>query len=657
MILLLLLTTFRQATPVADAGLAERLAKVAVGHEATLSYAVLDPATGERFGGNADRVMPTASLIKLPVMVAAYREAAAGRLDLDRPIALTDADRVTGSGILTTHFAAGDSLRLRTLVRLMIAWSDNTATNMVLTAVGLDAVNRHMQELGLDDTRVHSLTFRRDLSVDPENSRRYGLGRTTAAEMTDLLRRLDRGELADEAATAEMLGHLAECRDGGKLGRFLPAGAAWRHKTGEVAAARADAGVMTLGGRSLIVCGLVAGAEDQRLSDDSAPNRLLAEVGRACGQALLPTGTPGGPPMGSTLRTGDVGRKVEALQRALNAKVQPSPELTVDGDYGPGTAGAVMAWQRQQGWPATGAADERVLASLPLDAAEPAPPTPAEVAAEDLPLRPADASTGLPFVSCKAWAVADPESGELLMAHDADRPLDIASTTKVMTAYLCLREIAAEPKLADAQIAFSGRADRTVGSTAGVGAGERVKVADLLYGLLLPSGNDASVALAEFFGGRFAAATADGPADPLDRFVAEMNRAAAELGMTASHFENTSGLTAANHKASAADLVRLTVAALKLPRFAAIVATRQYGATLGTPGGQTRNVVWKNTNRLLPIAGYDGVKTGTTNAAGACLIATASRAGKHRLVVILGASGSSARYADARNLFRAAWNR
>ena len=94
-----------------------------------------------------------------------------------------------------------------------------------------------------------------------------------------------------------------------------------------------------------------------------------------------------------------------------------------------------------------------------------------------------------------------------------------------------------------------------------------------------------------------------------------------------------------------------------MPDFARVVATPRHGCTLVDGEGRARNVVWTNTNRLLEIEGYDGVKTGTTTAAGACLVASGRRGDDHLIVVVLGAGSSDARYADARNLFRWGWLR
>src|SRR5262249_32307176 len=138
---------------------------------------------------------------------------------------------------------------------------------------------------------------------------------------------------------------------------------------------------------------------------------------------------------------------------------------------------------------------------------------------------------------------------------------------------------------------------------------------------------------------------------------AEMNRAAAEMGLRETRFANPNGLPAAGHQASARDLAALARQALAVPEFARVVATARHGSTLVDAEGRRRNVVWNNTNRLLETEGYDGIKTGTTTAAGGCLVASGMRGDDRLIVVILGAGTADARYVDARNLFRWGWLR
>jgi serine-type D-Ala-D-Ala carboxypeptidase (penicillin-binding protein 5/6) len=287
---------------------------------------------------------------------------------------------------------------------------------------------------------------------------------------------------------------------------------------------------------------------------------------------------------------------------------------------------------------------------------QPEVPAPEVVNAEVARKQPADRLDGPPFVTARTWAIADGRTGAILWGHDEAKPVDIASTTKIMTAYVVLRLAASEPAVLDEMVTFSKRADGTIGSSSEVEEGEQLPVRELLYGLLLPSGNDAAVAFAEHFGGRMkTAADEHSSSDPLPRFIAEMNRTAAELGLRETHFVNPNGLPAPGHQSSARDLAKLTQHALELPTFARYVSTVKHGATLQGPSGRKRNVLWTNTNRLLDTEGYDGVKTGTTRAAGECLVASGRRNGDHVIVVILGASSTEARYADARNLFRYAW--
>src|SRR5690242_15737084 len=168
--------------------------------------------------------MPTASLIKFPVMVEAYRQAEGGKLDLGKTLTLKKEDKVPGSGVLTYHFSDGATFPLRDAVRLMIAFSDNTATNLVLEEIGLGATAETMEKMGYPNTKIHSKVFRRDTSVFPERSKRFGLGSTTAGEMLRLCEALHKKELVSKEASEAMLGHMRACDDKDKFPRFLPPG-------------------------------------------------------------------------------------------------------------------------------------------------------------------------------------------------------------------------------------------------------------------------------------------------------------------------------------------------------------------------------------------------------------------------------------------------
>ena len=124
-------------------------------------------------------------------------------------------------------------------------------------------------------------------------------------------------------------------------------------------------------------------------------------------------------------------------------------------------------------------------------------PEPAVVNAEKNKKSPPDSLDGPPFVTCKAWAIIDGASGEFLAGDHQDEKRDPASTTKMMTAYLVTSLAEKDPSVLQEIVTFSERADKTSGSTSDVKAGEKLPVGELLYGLMLPSGNDAAVAFAE----------------------------------------------------------------------------------------------------------------------------------------------------------------
>jgi D-alanyl-D-alanine carboxypeptidase (penicillin-binding protein 5/6) len=275
-------------------------------------------------------------------------------------------------------------------------------------------------------------------------------------------------------------------------------------------------------------------------------------------------------------------------------------------------------------------------------------PIPAFAQAEKAAADPLD---GPPFVTAKSWIVIDAKAGTALGGGNEAEARPMASTSKVMTAWVVLRLAAADAKVLDETVTFSDRAAKTGGSSAKLEAGEKLAVRDLLYGLLLPSGNDAAVALAEHFGPRFGTAD-DG--DGLARFVAEMNRRAKVLGLKEMAYKDPNGLSREN-VSSARDLAALAREAMADDRFRAYVGTRRHSCEVVEPGGGKRAVTWANTNKLLDIEGYEGIKTGTTTPAGNCLVASAKRGDDRLIVVVLGATATDGRYADARNLFRWGW--
>jgi D-alanyl-D-alanine carboxypeptidase (penicillin-binding protein 5/6) len=253
----------------------------------------------------------------------------------------------------------------------------------------------------------------------------------------------------------------------------------------------------------------------------------------------------------------------------------------------------------------------------------------AACAAAILPAGSAVAATPPPVPDARAWLVVDSRDGTRLAARNEAERLPIASTTKLMTAYLALRDLPLRRRLeAPVYRPIPGE------SLMGLEPGERDTVHDLLYGMLLPSGNDAAVTLA------------DGVAGSVPRFVAMMNATARRLGLTETHYATPVGLDSPGNYSTAHDLVKLTEILRRNPLFRKIVDTERKTVR---SGAEVRHLV--NTNELLATVPYvTGVKTGTTLDAQHVLVSSASRHGVKLVAALLGAPSDDTRDEGSRAL-------
>ncbi len=216
-------------------------------------------------------------------------------------------------------------------------------------------------------------------------------------------------------------------------------------------------------------------------------------------------------------------------------------------------------------------------------------------------------------IPAKAAYLIEANAGRVIVEKNAHARLPMASTTKIMTALLAI-----ESGRMTKTVTVDAKAAGVEGSSMYLKAGERLSLSDLVYGLMLRSGNDAAVAIACFLDGG------------VDAFVERMNARAAELNLHDTHFTNPNGLHDAAHYTSAHDLALLAATALENPIFSGIVRTQYYETT-----GDTLRTL-KNKNRLLwEYEGGIGVKTGYTNAAGKCLVFAAERGGMKLVGAIL----------------------
>jgi len=662
MLLLAVNTTVLMAQKSQTDTLPERLKPLIEKYQGQVAVVVKHLNSEQQFAVADSQVMPTSSLIQMAVLVTAYRAADAGLLKLSAKVELQESDKVAGPGLLTRHFSSGATFSIRDLIRMMIVWSDRTAMNLVIRQLPLRRVAETMDELGCHSTRIHSFVDRGRIVTDQEQTRRFGPGRTTAAEMVRLLEKIYRHSAASEKSCEAMLDHLRACDSHTHLATHIPADTMFARKSGADDSALTDAMVLETDAGPVVVCVLaVQGTAELRERADA----LLAETGREVLEFYSKPWSDRSLTEHKTLKTGDFGELVEVLQRTLNARLRPSPELAVDGDFGLATRRAVVRFQKSQQIRADGIVGSQVWKALsPLHFKSVPVQEPEIVNASRLPRSAADPDDGRPFVTCDAWAAVDLKTRSVIAGQSANHALPMASTTKIMTAWIVLRIADNRKSVLDESLTFSRRADRTRGSTSTVREGESLSVRDGLYGLLLPSGNDMSVALAEHFGARSRklfdsdaekkteSSGEDAPDDPLAMFVETMNREAERLGLAGTSYRNPHGLDATGHQTTAADLARLAAAALGNATFREIVDTRLYGCRITGAAGYSRNVSWKNTNQLLGTRGYGGVKTGTTSKAGACLVSLSERHGQQTVLAVLGSAASEARYTDSRNLHR-----
>lgn len=236
-----------------------------------------------------------------------------------------------------------------------------------------------------------------------------------------------------------------------------------------------------------------------------------------------------------------------------------------------------------------------------------------------------------PSVEAASAALATSD-GTVLWSRESDVQVAMASTTKIMTAVVALEE----GTLAD-EIEVSENADSQGGSSAYVVAGDVMTLEELLYAMMLPSGNDAAMAIAEYYGG-----------GDEDGFIVLMNAKALELGMTETHFSSASGLEDEDNYTTASDYVKLVVEAMGNETFRTVVSTPSYTYTSDSNG---YTYVYENTNELLgEYDGLLGIKTGYTDEAGYCLVAAAERDGVELYTVVFGCATATDRFTDTETL-------
>ncbi|MEE1763191.1 D-alanyl-D-alanine carboxypeptidase family protein [Streptomyces sp. SP18BB07] len=251
----------------------------------------------------------------------------------------------------------------------------------------------------------------------------------------------------------------------------------------------------------------------------------------------------------------------------------------------------------------------------------------------------------VPTITAKGGFVMNAANGKTLFTKAADTKRLTASTTKVMTAKVVL----SQPNLnLDAKVTikkeYSDYIVKNTASSAGLIVGDKVTVRQLLYGMMLKSGCEAAMALADKFGSgsTISARTKN--------FIGKMNTTAKNLGMTNTKFDSFDGISKGANASTPRDLTKLARDVMKNSTFKKIVATKSYTAKTITKSGGTRNTTWDNTNKLLGWKGTIGIKTGSGTQSKYCLVFAATRNGKTIVGTVLTSTNETTRMADVKKL-------
>jgi beta-lactamase class A len=243
-----------------------------------LGYSINNLDTGERLALRGDETFPTASLIKVPILVTLFDLSDKGMIGLDDQLTLLKIDQVPGSGVLQ-FMHPGISLSVRDAAVLMSILSDNTATNLLLDKIAIRRVWQKMEALGLPHTKVHSKVFLRLASVAPDSSTKYGLGVTTPNEMARLFEMMANGRAVSARADSAMLDILSNNQDMEQMQRTI-SGMAVPHKTGQTDSVRTECALFRLQSR-VVACALTKENADTRWVVDNEAQVALGKIGEA----------------------------------------------------------------------------------------------------------------------------------------------------------------------------------------------------------------------------------------------------------------------------------------------------------------------------------------------------------------------------------------
>ncbi|MGZ4787628.1 MAG: serine hydrolase [Terriglobales bacterium] len=265
--------------------LQKQVEALAAQHRGKIAFFAKDLKTGATVAVDADVPVQTASVIKVPIMIEAMHQVKAGKHRLEERLKLTKANQVEGSGVLTM-LQPGLEPTLQDAITLMIVLSDNTASNLVIDDMGIPAVNARIAQMGLKNTYLHKKVFMPPVGPTPPDQKKFGLGKTTAREMAQILESIERCDLGDNSLCGKMIGILKNQQDHDMIPRYLESAdttvetSAIAHKTGAEDDVRNDVGIVYTKHGPIVISAFTYDNKDQSWTVDNSAEVLVAKLAK-----------------------------------------------------------------------------------------------------------------------------------------------------------------------------------------------------------------------------------------------------------------------------------------------------------------------------------------------------------------------------------------
>lgn len=269
------------------------LAQMAAQHKGHVAVYAKNLKTGQTVVINADEPVQTASVIKLPIMIEAFYQAKSGKLDLHKMIHVTKADQVPGSGILA-YIEPDVTISVLDAVELMIILSDNTGANLSMDAVGIPNVNARIAAMGLKNTYLYKKVFKKAEGPMPADQSKFGLGKTTAREMAEVMESVYRCDLKDPALCKQMTDIMRGQQDREMIPRYLENETDVKHpewiadKVGMLDDVRNDVALVMYKDVPIVISIFTWDNGDHRWSHDNSAEILIASMAKRIAEEWAP---------------------------------------------------------------------------------------------------------------------------------------------------------------------------------------------------------------------------------------------------------------------------------------------------------------------------------------------------------------------------------